>query len=216
VHGRNITARIANLRRVEWESLSINFVMVFSPNTFRGAPHAYLATLRIPKGASRAIERDVLSSITRAFPGATSVSVREAIETVNGMIGQLALAVRVAASLALFVSVLVLGGALAAGHRQRQQDAVILKTLGATRARLLSAFSLEYGLLGLATAVFALAAGSAAAWYVISQVMELSFALQPNVAAAAVLIALAVTLGLGLVGTWRILSVKPAALLKNL
>ena len=45
VLGRNITARIANLRQVEWESMGINFVMVFSPNTFAGAPHAWLATL---------------------------------------------------------------------------------------------------------------------------------------------------------------------------
>jgi putative ABC transport system permease protein len=81
---------------------------------------------------------------------------------------------------------------------------------------LLSAFSLEYGLLGLATAVFAVLAGTAAAWYVVTEVMELEFTIYPNVAAAAAAIALAVTLGLGLAGTWRILSVKPAPLLKNL
>ena len=74
---------------------------------------------------------------------------------------------------------LVLGGALAAGHRQRRQDAVILKTLGATRSRLLSAFSLEYGLLGIATALFAAAAGTAAAWYVVVRVMELEFSFEP-------------------------------------
>jgi putative ABC transport system permease protein len=216
VLGRNITARVANLRRVEWESLSINFVMVFSPNTFRGAPHAHLSTLRLPEGSPRSKEREVLSSVTRAFPGVTTISVRDAIDTVNDVISDLALAVRVAASVALIVSMLVLGGALAAGHRQRRQDAVILKTLGATRQRLLTAFSLEYGLLGLATAVFAIAAGSVSASYVITHVMELEFAPAPGIAAAAVAIALAVTLGLGLAGTWRILSVKPAALLKNL
>ena len=216
VLGRNITARVANLRELEWESLSINFVMVFSPNTFAGAPHAHLATLKLSDTADRAQERGVLSSVTRAFPGVTSVSVRDAIDSINAVISELAFAVRIAASLALFVSMLVLGGALAAGHRQRRQDAVILKTLGATRRRLLSAFSLEYGLLGLATALFAVAAGTGAAWYVVTRVMELEFTVQPGVALTAVVTALAVTLGLGLAGTWRILSVKPAALLKNL
>jgi putative ABC transport system permease protein len=216
VLGRNITARVANLRELEWESLSINFVMVFSPNTFRGAPHAHLATLRLADGADRSDEREVLGSVTRQFPGVTTVSVRDAINTINSVIADLAFAVRIAASLALVVSVLVLGGALAAGHRQRRQDAVILKTLGATRARLLSAFALEYGLLGLATALFAVAAGTGAAWYVVTRVMELQFSLAPVIAAGAAVLALAVTLGLGLAGTWRILSVKPAALLKNL
>lgn len=216
VLGRNITARVANLRRLEWESLSINFVMVFSPNTLRGAPHSHLATLRLPEGAGRVTERKVIAAATRAFPGVTTISVRDAIDTVNAMISDLSLAVRVAASLALVISMLVLGGALAAGHRQRRQDAVILKTLGATRRRLLSAFALEYGLLGAATAVFAVAAGAVSAWYVVTRVMELSFSFHPGVALVGLVVALAVTLGIGLAGTWRILSVKPAGLLKNL
>jgi putative ABC transport system permease protein len=216
VLGRNVTARIANLRQVEWESLSINFVLVYSPNTLAGAPHTYLATLKLPAGGGEAEERRVLSAVTGAYPGITAISVRDAIAAVNAVIGELALAVRVAASLALVVSMLVLGGALAAGERQRRQDAVILKTLGATRPVLLSAFSLEYGLLGLATGLFALAAGTGAAWYVVARVMELGFTVYPSIAAMAAVTALAVTLGLGLAGTWRILSVKPAPLLKNL
>ncbi len=80
VLGRNITARIANLRKLEWESLSINFVMVFSPNTLRDAPHTDLATLRLPPGSGRDAERAVLSAVTKAFPGVTSISVRDAIE----------------------------------------------------------------------------------------------------------------------------------------
>ena len=216
VLGRDVTARVANLRQVEWESLSINFVMVFSPNAFVGAPHAYLATLRLADAAGTSGDRAVLSAVTNAFAGVTSISVRDAIESVNALIEDLALAVRIAALLALIISMLVLGGALAAGHRQRRQDAVILKTLGATRQRLLSAFSLEYGLLGFATAIFALAAGTTAAWFVSTQVMEIDYSFHPGIALGALLLALAVTLGLGLAGTWRILSVKPAALLKNL
>lgn len=216
VLGRNVTARIASLRELEWESLSINFVLVFSPNTLRGAPHAHLATLELPERDGREAEQGVLAKITAEFPGVTSISVRDAIDSINALIADLALAVRVAASLALVVSMLVLGGALAAGHRQRRQDAVILKTLGATRPVLLSAFSLEYGLLGVATALFAVIAGAVAAWYVVTRIMEIDFTLYPGVAAVAVATALAVTLGLGLVGTWRILSVKPATFLKNL
>jgi putative ABC transport system permease protein len=216
VLGRNVSARIANLREVDWESLSINFIMVFTPNTFRGAPHAHLATLSLPEEAGPAAERAVLGAVTGRFPGVTSLRVRDALDAVHALVSQLATAVRVAASLAILISMLVLAGALAAGHRQRRQDAVILKVLGATRAKLLGAFSLEYGLLGLATAAFAVAAGSAAAWYVVTRVMDAPFAFLPEIAAGAALLALAVTLGLGLAGTWRILSVKAAPHLRNL
>src|SRR3712207_1771880 len=95
VLGRDVTARIANLRRVEWESLSINFVMVFSPNTFRGAPHTHLATLRLPEGSGADdgadAERAVLRAATDAFPGVTAVRVKEAVTAVNDLIGDLAL-----------------------------------------------------------------------------------------------------------------------------
>ena len=79
-----------------------------------------------------------------AFPAITTVRVREALDAVGHIVTNLALAIRGASVLTLLVAVLVLGGALAAGHRHRVYDAVMLKTLGATRVRLLSAYALEY------------------------------------------------------------------------
>src|SRR5262249_34456278 len=67
VLGRNVTARIANMRELQWESLAINFVMVFSPNTFAGAPHAWLATLTDPAAAPQE-EAAVMRNVTQAFP----------------------------------------------------------------------------------------------------------------------------------------------------
>ena len=113
-------------------------------------------------------------------------------------------------------SVLVLAGALAAGQQARLYDAVVLKTLGATRGRLLAAFLLEYGIIGGCTALFGVLAGSAAAYGVVSRVMQLDFIFLWPQAVGAALIALVLTVGLGLVGTWRILGRKPAPLLRSL
>ena len=110
----------------------------------------------------------------------------------------------------------MLGGALAAGHRHRVYDAVILKTLGATRARLLGAYALEYLMIGFATAVFGVVAGSVAAWQIVTRLMTLSFVWQAGSAAAVVVAALVVTVGLGLAGTLLALNQKPAAVLRNL
>mgnify|MGYP001367842512 CR=1 FL=1 len=97
----------------------------------------------------------------------------------------------------------------------RIHDAVVLKTLGATRAVLIRAFSYEYLLIGLATAVFALAAGGVASWYVVSQIMTLPYAFSPTVALGTIVLALALTVGFGLAGTWRILGQKAAPILRN-
>jgi putative ABC transport system permease protein len=215
VLGRDVTARIASFRDVQWESMSINFVMVFSPNTFAGAPHGWLATLTDSE-ADTAQEGAILRSITNAYPTVTSVRVADAIDVVDRLIGQLATAIRAAAAVALIASVLVLSGALAAGNRARTHDAVVLKTLGATRSTLIRAFSYEYMLLGLATAVFALLAGGAAAWFVIARIMNLPSVFLPDVALITLVLALVVTVGIGLAGTWRVLGQKAAPVLRNL
>ena len=110
----------------------------------------------------------------------------------------------------------MLSGALAAGNRARIHDAVVLKTLGATRRTLIAALSLEYMLIGLATAVFALAAGGVAAWFVVARIMKLPVHFMPEVAAGTVVLALVLTVGIGLAGTWRVLGHKAAPVLRNL
>jgi len=215
VLGRNVTARIANFRQVQWETMGINFVMVFSPNTFAGAPHGWMATLT-EKNASTADDARLLNAVTRAFPAVTTVRVKDALDVVNRLVGQLGTAIRAAAGVALIASVLVLAGALAAGNRARVHDAVVLKTLGATRRTLIAAFSLEYILIGLATAVFALAAGGVAAWFVVARIMTLPSHFMPEVAVATIVFSLVITVGMGLAGTWRVLGHKAAPVLRNL
>jgi putative ABC transport system permease protein len=216
VLGRNLTATVANLRTVDWQSLGINFVMVFSPATFRAAPHTHIATLTYPGGGTSEEEAGLLKAMADAFPAVTTVRVREALDSIGHIVTNLALAIRGASVLTLLVAVLVLGGALAAGHRHRVYDAVILKTVGATRMRLLSAYALEYLALGLATALFGVAAGSAAAALIITKVMNLPFAWLPGPLLTAAAGAVAATVLLGLVGTFTALGQKPASVLRNL
>ena len=175
VLGRNITARIANLRAVDWQSLGINFVLVFSPGTFAGAPHTDIATLTFADGGTAAEETALIKALADAFPTVTAVRVKDALDAVDRLVGNLVLALRGASSITLIAAALVLGGALAAGQRFRVYDAVVLKTLGATRLRLLAAYALEYLLIGLAAVLFGVAAGSVAAELVVTRVMEFPF-----------------------------------------
>ncbi len=216
VLGRPIRAEIANLRTVDWQSLSINFILIFSPNTFAGAPHMQLATITMPDGVGNESELALMRAVTEEFPTVTTVRVREALDSVSRLVERLTWAVRSASGFTLVAGVLVLAGALAASHRHRIHDAVVLKTLGAGRRRLVSAYALEFALLGLVTALFALAAGTLAAWIVVTQVMRLDFAFLPAVALIAVVAALTVTVGLGLAGTWRVLGRRPAQYLREL
>jgi putative ABC transport system permease protein len=216
VLGRNITAKIGNLRAVDWENLGINFVLVFSPGTFAGAPHSDIATLTFADGGTAAEETAIIKALSNDFPGVTAVRVKDTLDTLDGIINKLVLALGGASSITLLAAAFVLGGALAASQRFRIYDAVILKTYGATRARLLAAYALEYFFIGLISAVFGVVMGSIAAGLIVSNVMNFPFAWEAGQAGGAALAALAVTLTLGLLGTFAALGRKPAEVLRNL
>ena len=211
VLGREFTATIANLRHIDWQTLSINFVMVFSPGFLEAAPRSHIAIVHADPGAEAQIER----SVTNAFRNVSVVRVRDALETVNGIVTGIGTAVRLAALVALVAGTLVLAGAIAASHRRRVYDSVVLKVLGATRRNVMTIFILEYGLLGLVTASLAAVVGSIAAWAVLRFLMHIDWVLMPRTIAVTVIGATVIVLAIGVAGTWHTLGQKTAPLLRN-
>jgi putative ABC transport system permease protein len=203
--GRNVTARVANLREVKWESLALNFVMVFSPSTLAGAPHNLLVTVTLPKDAPLAAEAKLARDIGRELPSATAIRVKDAINAFNAIFNRVMVAVRAAGSVTLLAGALVLAGALATAQRRRIKQAVILKTLGATRRRILLSHLAEYLILALFTSLIALLIGSLAAWITVSRVMEIDFTFVGRAAAEAMLLAVGLVAVFGGFGTWRVL-----------
>jgi putative ABC transport system permease protein len=211
VAGRDLDFQVASFRRIDYSNARMNFSLIVSPGVVEAAPHMHLATVHAPVGQELAIER----AVARQFPNVSVVNVRQAIEAANGLLAQLADAVRAASMITLITGLLVLGGAIAAGQRQRLYDAVVLKTLGASKARVLSIYLIEFGLVGLAAACVALLAGGVAAWAVITQIMEAKFVLDGGVLVGVVLAGVLATVLLGLISTWGSLTARPARLLRT-
>ena len=145
----------------------------------------------------------------------TAVRVKDALNKVNEVVGSIGTAVRAVAAITLVAGTLVLAGAVAAGHRQRVYDSVVLKVLGATRAKVLKTFLLEYGLLGLLTALIAAVLGTLAAWSVITFVMRGDWQFLPSAVLLTTALCTTITLAFGFIGTWRALGQKSAPLLRN-
>jgi putative ABC transport system permease protein len=211
VLGRDITATIANLRSVDWRSLQINFAMVFSPNALKAAPHMQLVTV----AADAAAELPLLKALTAEFPTVTAIRIKDALEAVDQLVEKLIIGVRAASAITFITGIIVLAGALAAGLSGRLYDAAVLKTLGATRAQLIGAFSVEFALLGLIAASFAVLAGTVAAWAIVRFLMEMSWTYSPAVALLTAAGAVIAAVAAGLLATWRALEAKPARLLRT-
>ncbi|MGI9479639.1 MAG: ABC transporter permease [Hyphomicrobiaceae bacterium] len=214
--GRNITARITSLREIEWESLAINFVMVFSPNTLKAAPHNLLATVRFPDATPQSSQAAAARALGKRLPNVTMINVRDAINAFAEVFGKVMIAVRVAAGITLLAGALVLAGALATAQRRRILQAVVLKCIGATRRKLLLSHFAEYGLLALLTAAVALAVGTIAAWVVTSQVLDATLVFSWLAVAGALAVSVALILAFGAFGTWRVLAAKPLPVLRGL
>ncbi|SEK02813.1 putative ABC transport system permease protein [Sphingobium sp. AP50] len=209
--GREIEARIASLRKVNWDTMGFNYVLVFSPATLQSAPHSVAATITMDDRHNGAMTRALLA----AFPGVSVIAVGEVIDQVGTILTQMSRAILVAASVAILAGIAVLVGAIAASRQARSYDSVILKTLGATRAQLLGGQAIEYGLLAAILALVALALGSAAAWFVIVQVFDFGWAPDWPVVLATLAGGALLTLGIGLAGSVPLLSVRPSRALRQ-
>ncbi|HXR87646.1 MAG TPA: FtsX-like permease family protein [Stellaceae bacterium] len=211
VLGRDVTATIANLREIDWTSLNINFAIVLSPGTLDGAPQTFIATARAAPGNEAALER----AVTDAFPNVSAIDVRDALGTLGDIVSAIAAAVRITAAITLAAGALVLAGAIAATHRRRVYEAVVLKVLGATRRQIAGSFLIEYGLIGCAAAVIACAIGTIAAYFLLTRVMHAPWAFLTGTVALIGFGAIVLTLAAGLAGTWRALGAKAAPFLRN-
>ena len=209
--GREIEARIASLRKVNWDTMGFNYVLVFSPVTLRSAPHSVAATITMDPRHDTAMTRALLA----AFPGVSVIAVGDVVDQVGMILTQMSRAILVAASVALLAGIAVLVGAIAAARQSRSYDSVILKTLGATRMQLLGGQALEYGLLAALLALVALALGSIAAWFVIVQIFDFTWAPDWHVVLATLAAGALLTLGIGLAGALPLLSVRPARALRQ-
>ena len=213
VLGRNITAEIANVREIEWESFSINFVFILSPGLLDKAPHSWIAT-------SYADNEEAITEIEKAvtdeFSNVSAISVREAVATATNILDLLGGAIRLTALVTLISGIAVLAGTVASSEAQRLSDSIILKVLGARRKDILIAWLLEYALLGLLTALCASVIGTAASAALISSFLRADFYPDLTVIASTAIIGAAATCLLGLFGAWRSLGHRPAPHLREL
>ena len=210
VLGRDIPATITSLREVDFSSAGMGFVMVFNAAALQGAPHSFIATVYARPEAEAGILRD----LARQFPNITAIPVRDAIGRVTEALEAIGTATRWAASVTLATGLAVLIGAAAAGERARFYEAAVLKTLGASRGRILASFALRAALAGLAAGLVAIAAGGLAGWAVMRLVMEVPYHFEPVSAALVVGGGLLATLGAGLAFAIRPLAGRPAQALR--
>jgi putative ABC transport system permease protein len=211
VQGVTVDAEVTSIRRVDWQSLTTNFFVVLSPGALDGAPTTWVATARVPPATEPVLQNAVVA----AFPNVTAVPLRDVLERVAVVLGQIGVAVRLVALFTLGTGVVVMAGALAATRSQRLYESVVLRTLGATRGVVARAFAVEYSLLGAAAGAGGGTLAVVLAWIVVRWVVDApwTFDAAPLVVGFAGTIVLA--LAIGFLTTFRLLGQKPLPVLRR-
>ena len=210
VLGRDITAEVTSFRNVSWEDAGIGFVMAMNQDALAGAPHSWISTVYAEQDAEAAILRDLAT----AYPNITAIRIRDAIDQVIELVGGISAATRYGALMTLITGFLVLIGAAAAGERARTFESAVLKTLGASRRRILTSFALRAAILGFAAGIVALGAGILGGWAVSTFIMETDYTIIWSNALLIIGGGILASLLAGLAFAWRPLSAKPAQVLR--
>jgi putative ABC transport system permease protein len=211
IQGVTIEAEVASIRRVDWQSLTTNFFVIVSPGALEGAPATWVATARVPAATEAALQEAVVS----AFPNVTAIPVRDVLERVGAVLGEIAAAVRLVALFTLGAGLVVMAGALAATRSQRLYESVVLRTLGATRGVVARAFAVEYGLLGAAAGVGGGVLATALAWAVVRWILDAPWSFDPTPLILGLAASITLALGVGFLTTFRVLGHKPLPVLRR-
>ncbi len=211
IQGVTVQARVVNIRHVDWQTFNANFFVIFSQGALDGAPSTWIATAR----TAPADESAVQSAVTAAFPNVTAIPVREVLERIAAVLDQIALAIRLLAGVSIATGLIVTAGALGVSRHERLYQSVILKTLGATRGVVARVFAIEYAILGVAAGLCGSLLAAALAWSVGHWALDIGWAGSPLTVAAGIAAATLLAIGVGFLGTFRLLGRKPLGVLRG-
>lgn len=211
IQGVPVEAEVTSLRKVDWQSLSANFFVIFSPGALDGAPLTYVATARVPAAAEAAVQ----DRVVRTFPNVTAIPLRDVLERVGRIMEQVGVAVRVVALFVIGAGVVVMASALAANRYQRLYESALLRTLGASRAVVARAFAVEYACLGAAAGLGGTVLALLLAWIVLRFLLDVPWTFEPLPLALGLTGPIGLALAVGFLGTFRLLGQRPLPLLRR-
>jgi putative ABC transport system permease protein len=213
VLGRVVTARVASIRRVDWQDFrSGGFMFVFRPGVFDAAPHTFIASFKGP--ADPETRARMQAGLVTQFPNVSVIDLREILQTISGIVNNVTTAVTVVGSLVLLSGALILVGAVSMTKFRRVYEAAILKTLGASSRLIAAMLLLEYGVLGAIAGTVGALGAIALSWAVATYALELAWQPAISLTLVGVVVTAVFVAAVGVIASWDVLRHKPLSTLR--
>ncbi len=212
IQGVPIPCVITSLREVDWRQLRPNFYVVFPTGVLESAPAMFLVATHLPDSQTSArLQRE----LGKAFPNVSTIDLATVLQTLEAILNKVALAIRFMAGLTAGTGVIVLIGAILSGRGQRVQEAVLLRTLGASRFQIREILFTEYAVLGLFSALTGIVLSVAASWALAHFTFEVNYAWSPGVLLAALVSVPLVTITVGILTSRGVADEPPLEILRQ-
>jgi len=211
IAGETVSAKVSNFRTVEWDTFKPNFFMVFSRAALETYPASYITSLY----AGDQDDKKIID-LMRQFPSVTVIDLDATLSQVRDVMDNAALAVQAVFLFTLFAGLAVLWAAVQSSLDERRFESAILRTLGASRSRVLSGVAVEFVAIGLLAGLLASSGASLVAWHLATSVFDLQYHFSFTLWLAGPLLGM-VFVGLsGLLATWGVVTHSPTSVLRTL
>ena len=206
----SIRAKVAAIHRAEAIQPGSGFSFILSPNTLQDVPTVFYGSARIAPRRAAGLQKAAFEK----FPGVTIVSIADVLEIVQQVVDQIGTVIRFVSGFAIMAGIVILASSVVATRMRRVRETAILKTLGATRRRVMSIFSVEFLILGLSAGLMGSVLATAFSALLLGQLLDAEFRFDAlphlvSIAGTALLANLA-----GWLASWRILGRKPLEVLR--
>ncbi|KXS32135.1 MAG: ABC transporter permease [Candidatus Gallionella acididurans] len=210
VAGSRFSAQVVNLRKVEWDSMQVNFFVVAAPGMLEGFPASYITSFHLPTEHAQAA-----NALIRRFPNLLLIDVEAMIEQVRHIMDQISQTMSAVFTFTLLSGVAVLYAALLATQDERVHEAAILRTLGADSRYLRRLHLGEFAVLGVLSGLFAAAGAVLLGWTLARFVLDIPYRTGIAIWLSGGLGGMAVVMLAGWLGTRRLTKLPALAILRE-
>jgi len=211
IQGIKVTAKVHNIRKVDWRNIRTNFYMIYSPGALKGAPVTFVSTVHVSRENELALQQAVVD----ALPNITALGTRDIVETVENVVRKLLTLVDFMSAFAIASGLFILSGAVASTKFRRLKEAAILKTLGAKRSVVASILGYEYATLGIVAGSIGVLLSVGTSWAVMEYTVKSPWYFRLEPLGWALIVAVVLTTLTGILSSLDVLRNKPIHTLRR-
>ncbi len=176
VAGAPVSARVSNIRKVDWDSFKVNFYVIATPGLLESMPTSFITSFYLD-----ATQEKILNDLVRAFPNLSVIDVAAIMTRFRAMTDQVSKAVQFVFLFTVLAGLIVLYAAISTTLDERIFESAIMRTVGASRRHLITAQLAEFSALGFASGLLGGLGASALAYALGRHVLHVPFTFNPSV-----------------------------------